>query len=334
VVVNTMVNWDSIKSILKKHKRFLITSHVCPEGDALGSSVALKLFLQSMKKEAHLINEGKSASQLDFLNHGHFRVFNADSIEDQKFIASFPVLFVVDVSDWGHMGILGERLRVLDSIKICIDHHPPKGKFGDYDLIDRTASATGQLIYQMIKHFKGKITPEIATALYTSIITDTGQFAFPNTTPQVIQIAADLVKQGVNHYDVYQKVYENNNWSKLFLMEKALKSLHADANKQIAWMKITQDMFKELNAPFDDAEGFVDQLRAIHGVKIAMLFRELPGEQVRINLRSKEGVNVSELAKSIGGGGHPNASGALCHGKLDDVIEKVVAKARELLNSH
>lgn len=312
----------------------MITSHVCPEGDALGSAVALKLFLQQMKKEAFLINEGKSASQLNFLNHGHFRLFNPSSPDDQWFIESFKVVIVVDVSDWGHMGVLGDRLRKIPSTKICIDHHPPKGKFGDIDLIDRTGSATGQLIYQMIKHFKGKITPEIATALYTSIITDTGQFAYPNTTTEVIQLASDLVKQGVNHYDVYQKVYENNNWTKLQLMEKALRSLHSDADQQIAWMKITQDMYKELDAPFDDAEGFVDQLRAIHGVKIAILFRELPGEQVRINLRSKDGVNVSELAKSFGGGGHPNAAGAVCNGKLDEVIEKVVLSAKKVLNSH
>ena len=329
-----MVNWDSIKPILEKEKRFLITSHVCPEGDALGSAVALKLFLQQMKKEAFMINEGKSASQLNFLNNGHFRIFNPNSSDDQRFIESFNTLFVVDVSDWGHMGVLGERLQKIPSTKICIDHHPPKGKFGDIDLIDRTTSATGHMIYQMMQHFKGTMTPEIATALYTSIITDTGQFAYPNTTSEVIQIAADLVKQGVDHYDVYQKVYENNNWTKLQLMEKALKSLHADAENQIAWMKITQDMYKELDAPFDDAEGFVDQLRAIHGVKIAVLFRELPGGQVRINLRSKEGVNVSDLAKSFGGGGHPNAAGAVYPGKLDEVIEKVVTSAKKLLNSH
>ncbi len=329
-----MIHWDSIKPIIKKEKRFLITSHVCPEGDALGSAVALKLFLQQIKKEAHVITEGKYASQLNFMNKGHFRSFRSDSPEDQKFIESFKVLFVVDVSDWGHMGVLGEHLRKIPSTKICIDHHPPKGPFGDYDLIDRTASATGQLIYQMIRHFKGKITPEIATALYTSIITDTGQFAFPNTTSDVIQIAAELVKMGVDHYDVYQKVYENNNWTKLKLMEKALKSLQADANNQIAWMKITDQMYQELGAPFDDAEGFVDQLRAIHGVKIAILFRELPNHQVRINIRSKEGINVSDLAKRFGGGGHPNASGALINGKLDDVVHDVVEGAKQILNSH
>ncbi len=329
-----MINWDSIKSVISKNKRFLITSHVHPEGDALGSSVAVKLFLKSLKKDAHLIHEGSSASQLNFLNNGHFRLFNPKSKEDLKFIESFPVVFIVDVSDWGHMGILGEHLRRIPNIKICIDHHPPKGKFADYDLIDRTASATGQLVYDMIEHFHGKVTPEIATALYTSIITDTGQFAFPNTTSKVIRLAAELVNKGVNHYQVYQNVYENNNWTKLQLMEQALKSLHSEAGKQIAWMKITHKMFKDLDAPFDDAEGFIDQMRAIKGVKIAILFRELENNEVKVNFRSKGNVNVSELAKSFGGGGHFNASGATCEGKLDSIIKKVVERAKNLLNSH
>lgn len=328
-----MINWDSIKPILEKEKRFLITSHIHPEGDALGSGVALKLFLTGMGKEAHMINEGQSASQLNFLDHGHFRLFDPNSKEDQKFIESFSVLFIVDVNDWGHMGVLGERLRNLPSTKICIDHHPPKGKFADYDLIDRSGSATGQLIYQMIKHFKAKLTPEIATALYTSIITDTGQFAFQNTTSEVIQMAAELVTYGVRHHEVYQMIYENNNWSKLKLMEKALKTMKADGNHQIAWMKITQKMFREAGAPFDDAEGFVDQLRAIRGVKIAILFREQAKNQVKINFRSKSPVNVSELAKGFGGGGHPNASGAVCAGNIDQVIHKVVSGAQKLLNS-
>ncbi len=323
------IDWDQIKPILDKEDRFLVTSHVRPEGDALGSSVALKLYLESLGKEAYLIHEGESAEQLNFLDKGDFRKLKPGSKEDVEFIQSFPVIFIVDVSDWSHMGNLKAPIQSSKAVKICIDHHLGEGKFADYDLIDPKGSATGLLLYQMIKHFGGTVTEDMATAIYTAIITDTGQFSFQNTSAEAVQVASELLKLGISHYQVYQDIYENNRWEKLRLMEKALSTLTCEADGAIAWMKITHQMFKDTGAYFVDAEGFVDELRAIKGVQFALLFRELEDGSVRINFRSKPPFAVNHIAEHFGGGGHKAASGALCKEPLDEVIEKVVKKIKE-----
>jgi len=187
------------------------------------------------------------------------------------------------------------------------------------------------LVYDMLQQLNGKMDIPTATALYTAIITDTGVFRFSNTTTKSHLIAADLLKVGIDHDKIYGALYENNSWSKLKLLDMCLSGIKSEADGKIAWVLVTKKMIQESLATWSDADGLIDFVRTIHGVKISLIFREADEDKIKVHFRSKDRIDVEKLAIQFGGGGHKLASGASVEGPSEEVVSRVLAETKKLV---
>jgi phosphoesterase RecJ-like protein len=219
-------------------------------------------------------------------------------------------------------------VRDSKAVTIYIDHHPDKDDFADLYVIDEPATATGEILYHLLKYLDAKaINKEIAQALYTAIMTDTGSFRFPKTDPDIHQIAADLIRAGADPPEVFQEVYEMGSANTLQLLGRGLASLKTVHDGRVAYMVITRQMFEETATKEYQTDNFVDYTMRIGGVQIGLLFNELP-DGVKISFRSKGQIPVNELAKEFGGNGHLNAAGARLFGKkIDETIYAVLERS-------
>jgi phosphoesterase RecJ-like protein len=209
---------------------------------------------------------------------------------------------------------------------INIDHHATARPFADVNWIDTSACATAEMIFRLAREAKVKISPEVATCLYTAILTDTGSFCFPGTTKRTFGLAQELVRCGADPVHIAHNVYFSTALSKMRLLGFALTHLHRDGT--LAWMHVTQEMMEQCSASSEDCEGLVNYALAIEGIEVALFFRELPGGNFRVSLRSKGNVNVAAVAESFGGGGHECASGCALNGPLPAAVEQLLAKFR------
>ncbi len=324
------MNWKKAKQIIQKNKRFALTAHMYPDGDAIGAEMALYHYLTALGKEVRVINNQPTMSTHTFLDpKGVIELFNES--KHPQVLAGVDVIFIVDVSSWDYMGHVGESVKNSSAFKICIDHHVKKGALGDLDFIDETTCATGELVYDMFQQIKAKITIPMATALYTAIITDTGVFRFSNTTARAHLIAADLLEIGIDHNKIYQSLYEANSWPKMHLLKECLSEIRSEEKGKIAWVLITDKMVKKYKATWDDSNNLIDMLRTIEGVKISIIFRELEKGSLKIHFRSKDGIDIQPLAHKLGGGGHRVAAGASVNGAPKKLIPKILAEAKKLL---
>lgn len=321
--------FEKCKNIIDENKCFVITSHVNPDGDGIGSEVALALFLKKRGKQVSVINHSETPPNYTFLDPKqeilHFnRNVHAEKVRDAD------VIFIVDTNQLSRLRTM--ETYVLDSkaVKICVDHHLDRDDNADLYLIDESATATGEILYHLIQYLDGdKIDKEIARALYTAIMTDTGSFRFPKTDPEIHQIAAHLIRSGADPPEVFQEVYEKGNLNALRLLGKALSNLKTTHNGRVAYMVITRQMFAETATKESETDNFIDHTMRIGGVQIGLLFNELP-DGVKISFRSKGKIPVNTLAKEFGGNGHLNAAGARLFGKqLDDTIRVVLERSLE-----
>ena len=322
--------WEKILQIIHNGNKFVLTTHLNPDGDALGSEKALAHFLSNLNKQVSIINISPTAENYQFLDpHNNIIVFNSQN--HAEYITEADVFLIVDISDWKRLGELGKLIRKSSAPKICIDHHHLEDKFADIDIICEQASSTGELIYEFLTYAKCDIKENIAIALYTCILTDTGSFRFSNTTALTHLIASSLLKNGVNAKEIYQQVYERNTKSKMDLMGKMLNGLNYDCNGNLAWFVITQQMFKEANAHKSDTEGFPEIPRTINGVEVSLMFTELSNTKVKISLRSKGKIVINDIAMKFGGGGHNFAAGAVIDKPLNEIIPAVLEETKKLV---
>jgi len=310
-----------IARVLRAHKKFVVLSHVRPDGDALGSTLALALSLKELGKEVRAWNEEGMLEKYNFLPRAELLTVPPNSPED------FDVGIALDTAVRNR---LGNTLDAIRSTKlwINIDHHPSNPRYGDIVYIDPTAPATGQILFELLKREKFPITPAIAENLYAAISTDTGSFQYPNTTMRTFQIAAELVDCGVNVGRVSQLLYESFPRRRIELLRELLSTMHFACDGKLAWFSLSQAAAVALGVIPEDNEGLIDQLRAIHGVVVAIFFEELTDGKVRVSMRSKnEAVDVCAICKEFGGGGHVLAAGARVPGSLAEVEKKIVEKA-------
>jgi len=324
-------DWQQVNDSIKKGVRFTLTTHINPDGDGIGSEIALYYFLKNLSKEVKIINHTKTPDSFKFLETDP-PVIERYSKKHNDWIQNSDVIFILDISTSERLGNLGSPVNKSKAIKICLDHHVSNNSFGDINIIDHDACATGELVYDLISKYNKAFTKEIAEALYISILTDTGSFRFSNSSPRSHIITAELLEMGVEPRAMYEKVYEMTPWEKVFLFQKALATLRKESNGKIAYMYITQKMLDETGAKREDIEGFVDYLNIIKNIEIAILFVEAPKEGVKISLRSKGQVNVNKLAGIFGGGGHYHAAGIMMHGfSLPEAMKKLLETIKENL---
>ncbi|KPK71315.1 hypothetical protein AMJ71_08100 [candidate division TA06 bacterium SM1_40] len=332
--------WERVIQAISDHHRFVITTHLNPDGDAIGSELALAEFLADLSKEVRIINVHPAPHSYQFLP-GSDRILLFDSDEARDWLRRVDAAFVLDISTWARLGALGNLLTERAVPTICIDHHPSPdhgpGSAADVSaegpilVVDVGASATGELVYDLIMGVKGTLSPSQAEAIYVALLTDTGSFRFPNTTARTHRIAADLVEMGIDPARIYDCIYGRSSMPRLQLMGRALTSIETRCDGKIAYVAVTQRMLEETGAQPDDTEGLVDLARRVEGVEISLCFVEQGDGKVKLSVRSPGVVRVNGLARQFGGGGHAYASGALPEGELDAVIEEVIGEACRLV---
>ena len=313
-----------IPALLEKfrsHSRFLITSHARPDGDAIGSVLALAEILDQMGRECVVV----FADEIPYIyrtmpNLDRIR-FTADARKVEPNLETPAVLLECDgIPRTGMAGLEGRTL-------INIDHHASGRAFGDLNWIDEDACAVAAMIYRLAKAANVNITPTMATCLYTAIISDTGSFTYSSTTSDTLALAHDLAAHGANPSQIARDLYFSNPESKIRLLGAALSNLRTEG--PLAWSWVTTSDMDRAGAGAEDCEGVVNYLISIAGVESAVFLRELPSlDQYRLSIRSKGRIDVAQVAESFGGGGHRSASGCTLDGPLTEATERILQQLR------
>ncbi len=319
--------FEACKSIFEQKHSFVLTTHVNPDGDGIGSEVALAAFLRSMGKEAAVINQSETPANYVFLN-SIYPVQHFSRERHANVIANADVIIVADTNSPLRFTAMKDFVLQSKAYKICIDHHLDQAEFADLYLIDESSPATGEIVYRLLSYLDPHaITRQIADALYVAIMTDTGSFRFPKTDVETHGIIAELLARGVDPSALYQKIFEEGSINKLKLLGKALESLKTAADGKVAYMVLPRSAFAETVTVEADTDNMINQTMSIGGVVIGLLFVELE-DGVKVSFRSKGSIAANELAKEFGGNGHKNAAGARKHATgLSEFVQQVVERA-------
>jgi phosphoesterase RecJ-like protein len=310
-------------------KKVALSTHVGADGDGCGSQAAFALVLAQKGLSCFIVNPTPWPEM--------FRYLLGDDVVDRSAegaaaIASADRIVVLDISDVSRLGVLADAVRSHPKRALVIDHHMPGTEPpGDVMLSDVTACATGELVYDLAVAIGAEITPAVATALYTAILTDTGGFRFSNTSPRCHAVAAELLRAGVDPQAMYRRIYAAHSLGRMHLLRDALTTLGVDQAIGLAWIDIAAGSLEKYGLTSEDLDGIAEYPRSIAGTRIAVLFRDLGHGKVKVSFRSTD-ADVNALARRFGGGGHARASGALITGSLDEVKSQVLAAARELLS--
>ncbi len=312
---------DRIAEQIACHKKFLITTHVYPDGDAVGSQIALCILLKRMGKEVELINSFPLPARYKFLPNSSLIKHNANIILPDSEIA-----FVLDVGSKGRLGNMRDHINNTKTV-INIDHHLGNDSFGTINWIDSRMSSVGELIFHLYKYMNLEIRKPEAICLYTAIVTDTGSFQYANTSVETHSAVSELLKTGIDHTEICNQIYHNIPISKIKLLQLALGTLSFDAKGKIGYMFITSDMYTKARATEEDSEEIVEYARNVKGVEVGILFKEHSNGNIKISFRSRSKIDVRKIALKFGGGGHHNAAACMINGELNTVLKKVVRAA-------
>jgi len=320
----------AIAEVLSAGRRAALVTHVNADGDGVGSEVALWHALAARGVRAAIANPTPVPERFGFLFEG---IGPADkSSAAAKYLEGADVIIVVDISDLSRLGHLGTLVGARDVPVICIDHHVSQGALPEGPrMVDATACATGELVYDLFRALKWEITPAIATSLYVAILTDTGGFRFSNTTARTLHVAGELVDHGVDPEEIYSRVYASNPEGRIRLLTEVLETLVVEHDTGLAWVTIPNGALERHGLRSEHLEGVVELPRSIEGVRLALQFRRIANGRIKISFRSVGAVDAAGLAERFGGGGHRKAAGASLEGSLAEVQAVVIRAAREAL---
>ncbi|MFN2454266.1 MAG: bifunctional oligoribonuclease/PAP phosphatase NrnA [Pyrinomonadaceae bacterium] len=314
---------SQVVELIDSKRHFAITSHVRPDGDSLGSSLGLYWLLRALDKQVQVIMHDPVPPAYRKLP-GAKEVLVAPAMTEK-----FDAVFVIECSDATRPGLIDLDKQFL----VNIDHHSTTALFGDINWIDSTASAVGEMIYNLCKAIGVRVTKEIAECVYTALVTDTGSFHYSNTSERTFKVASELVRAGVKPAKIAQAVFSSYPWSKIELLGAVLSTAKHDATGRVAWMRQTLEMQQLSGASEEDADGFVNYPLSVGCVEAVALLKE--GEQgvYRTSLRSKGDVNVARVAEKFGGGGHRNAAGCTLHGTWEEAEALIVRHLQEAVEA-
>ncbi|MGF7186022.1 phosphoesterase RecJ-like protein [Desulfitispora alkaliphila] len=319
----------SIVECIKENHYFTLVSHVSPDGDNIGSMISLGLALQNMGKDVILINSDLTPSKYDFMTD---RIPIANTLEQHN---SKRVTVYLDCTDSSRVGeTLASEFSEIAKEKpiVNIDHHISNTSYGELNLIDPHASATGEIVYYLLQELNVEIDQHIATAIYTAIMTDTGSFRYQNTTGKTLRIASELLDLGANLDVINESVYETVEFENICFLAKAIAQIDRTDDGQICWIKLKHELIEEFNYKDTSAiEGLVGYTKSVAGVKIGILFTEMTPGVVKISFRSKGDMDVNQLASKFGGGGHQRAAGCKINGALEKAVAEVIAEAQKMV---
>ncbi|GBD90520.1 bifunctional oligoribonuclease and PAP phosphatase NrnA [bacterium BMS3Abin04] len=327
-----MTDFEKIKELIHNNSTFFITTHVNPDADAIGSEMALFELLKTLNKKVDIVNHNATPYNLEFLDPSHLIQKYYPEIHD-KIILDSEVLIFLDLNYLNRTVKMEKAFRKTTGIKICLDHHTEPENFMDYQFINTDYSSTGEIIFDLIKNFKGlKLTYEMALPIYAAIMTDTGSFKYERTTPELHRKAAELLECGVNPTYVNDQIYGQYYFSHIKLLGFALESLSLNKTEEIAYMTVTRADLNKTGAIEADVDGFVNYCLSVKGIKMGILFFELK-DGVKISFRSKGNIAVNKLAAKFNGGGHINASGCrLFNVELHKIMDEVLREADKFIH--
>jgi phosphoesterase RecJ-like protein len=308
---------EDIAKIINENKSFILLPHVSADGDSIGSSTGLSLALKKLGKKATILLEEEPPSVFKFLpGFENLKVYN----EGDKYSADCVIAL-----DTGDIKRLGNRYPVFEACSntINIDHHQTNTNFAAVNYIDVNAAAVAEIMWDLAGLLKVEMDTDIASCLYTSIMTDTGGFRFSNTTSKTHDIAGRIIDLGVNIDKIASNVLESNSVAKLKLIGAVLNTLELHYNNKLAILTVTSDMIEKVNATEEDSEGLVNYAKGIIGTEVGILLKETPNG-IRVNFRSKEYVDVAEIAVVLGGGGHKKAAGCTLEMSLEAARAKIL----------
>ncbi|MCM3078939.1 MULTISPECIES: bifunctional oligoribonuclease/PAP phosphatase NrnA [Brevibacillus] len=314
-------NGDQVKEaalFMQEHDRFLVLSHVNPDGDATGSALGVCLMLEKLGKEYIVVNEGETPAKFSFLpRFDLLRNLSEESLDD-----TFGAVIAVDCADESRMGDV-RSLFASGAVLLNIDHHPTNDGFGTVNLIRTDAAATAEILYDVAIAAGVSFDEELALCVYTGLLTDTGGFRYSNTSPRVMEIASKLLHYGVKPGDVAERCLEEITFAHVKILRRALQTLTLSHQNLVASITVRPEDFVQENAAREDAGGLVNYCRNIEGVEVGVSFVESEPGVIKVSMRARDRVDVSAIAKHFGGGGHAKAAGCTMRGNLADVQSKV-----------
>lgn len=317
------IHWEPIRPIIAEHQRFVLSSHVRPDADALGSELGLAALLEGMGKEVRIVNPSDLPANLLFLDPTRRIKKFGDGMTAAEALDT-DVHVILDTSAWGQLTELGGVFKHTKAKKVLIDHHVSADDLGAVEFKDTRAEATGALIFQLFRFFAVPISKEAADALFCAIATDTGWFRFPSTTSNTLRVAGDLIDAGAQPNLLFQALYEQATLSRTKLAGRVLSTVKLDCDGKLAYVTVTQQDFAETGAVPADTEDLVNECLKIAGTKAAFIAIEQPTKSVKVSFRSRVGLNVAEIAERFGGGGHKQAAGAILPGPVPTAITQVL----------
>ncbi|MDC1492931.1 bifunctional oligoribonuclease/PAP phosphatase NrnA [Flavobacteriaceae bacterium] len=321
------INIKELKSKLQSSKRIIVIPHKNPDGDAIGSCIAINELLKSLGHKSSIISPNNFPDFLKWMDDkNEIKIYENDPELNNKEILNSDLIFTLDFNSLSRIGLMGDSVNESNAIKIMIDHHQKPDEYAKYIYSDVNMSSTCEMVYHFITELSlnNKITPKIASALYTGIMTDTGTFKFPLTTDVTHSVVSELIKKGANGNRINNLVYDNNSYEKVLLLSHTLSSMVVDMNYKTAYMYLTQESLNKFNFKKGDTEGFVNYGLSIKGVNFSAIFIENDVDKIiKISFRSKGNFDVNNFSRcNFNGGGHINAAGGFSKESLNDTILK------------
>jgi phosphoesterase RecJ-like protein len=293
------------------------------DGDGIGSELAFYFILKKLNKNPIILNQDRLPKIYDFLPGSDKVHYLEDNCIDPK---SIDVGIVLDCSNVKRIGKTYEIFKNIKTI-INIDHHKSNEKFGGLNYVDSSVSSVGEIIYEFINFIdSGLLDDKISTCLYTAIMTDTGSFRYSNVSSKTFGVASHLTSNGIKPHLIANNIYNKNTYSGLKLLGEALLTLEMDDSNYVSWLTITRKMLNNAKANDEEIEGIIDVAATLDNTEISILFRETKDNKIKISFRSKGNFDVNKFAGKFRGGGHPNAAGCLCSGKMDEIKDKILSE--------
>lgn len=312
---------------LREHDDYLVVSHVNPDGDAASSTFAVGLLLRRLGKTYTLINEGSVPEKFARIGSGQA----IRKLGDLAASPSYTYVICVDCADYARIGEVN-RLIAEDALILNIDHHATNDHYGRVNAVRKDAASTTEVIYDLVEAMDEPLDTELATCLYTGLLTDTGGFRYANTSPKVLRIASRLIAAGVSGSELAEWYLETITMAHVQLLKRSLATLSFSPDGKIAWLYVTQEDIAESGANDEDLEGLVNYSRNIAGVEVGLFFKQKDSGTVKVSLRSNGSTDVSRVAQALGGGGHVRAAGCTVAGSIPQAIDRVLEQVERSLS--
>ncbi len=309
-----------VLAFIRKHDNFLVSGHVRSDGDALGSQLAFHHLLKKLGKKSQVVCDQGALPDFRFLP-------GSDAVgagpEDLK--KGYSAVFTFDSGSWERLERISAALPRKELTVVNVDHHASNERFGDINWVDPSFSACGEMVWELVKAAGVKADKNIATCVYTTIVTDTGRFSFSNTTTETHLNAAELLNCGVRPGEIHAALYRQKTKEQLAFLAEVLGRIRLTDDGKVGWIVISKELIEKTGFPPGDTQEYIDQVKSIKGVRVAILLREVdePGK-VKVSWRTDAGIDGIQLASKYGGGGHPRASGATFRGTIQDAEKTIV----------